>query len=231
MSRKRIRCSKCRKDYNPLLGSKFSTINLPYSKWLALIKLFESSVSIRSSSMKIGVSYETAWRIFHIVRRSILKEMARNDDVLRDEIKADKDIFEDRRHRVPRKIIVFGILERKKGRVRVEILKDVTARSVLNATVKKIMKGGVMYTDRWKGYDSLVFCGCKDMVNQKRFARDKVYVDEKEGFWTFACENMAKYHGVSPGMFLYYVKEMEWRYNNRGGDLFNMLVDYMLVVN
>lgn len=229
LSRKRIRCSRCKRDYNPILGSKFSTINLSYSKWLALIRLFESSVSARSASVQIGMSYETAWRAFHIIRRSILEEMARNDEALRSEIEADKDIFEDRRNRVPEKIIVFGILERKKGMVRVEILKNVTIRNVLHATVKKITKGGIVYTDRWKRYDSLVFYRCKDIKDQKRFSRDKVYLDEKEGFWSFACANMIKYHGVSTRKFLYYIKEMEWRYNNKEGNLFNMLVDYMLV--
>ena len=46
----------------------------------------------------------------------------------------------------------------------------------------------------------------------------------------FAKENMAKYPGVSPGKFLLYIKEMEWRYNNRNKDLFDLLLRYMLWV-
>jgi len=42
---------------------------------------------------------------------------------------------------------------------------------------------------------------------------------------------MAKHHGVSPGKFLLYIKEMEWRYNNRDEDTFSLLLDYMLGVN
>jgi len=41
-------------------------------------------------------------------------------------------------------------------------------------------------------------------------------------------ENMAKHHGVSPDKFLLYIKEMEWRYNHRDCDLFDLLLQYML---
>jgi transposase-like protein len=29
---------------------------------------------------------------------------------------------------------------------------------------------------------------------------------------------LIKHHGISRKKFLYYIKEMEWRYNNRGKD-------------
>lgn len=67
--------------------------------------------------------------------------------------------------------------------------------------------------------------------HQKRFARGQVYINGIEGFWSFAKERMAKYHGVSPQKFLYYIKEMEWRYNNRDRDLFDLIVNYMLGAN
>ena len=35
-------------------------------------------------------------------------------------------------------------------------------------------------------------------------------------------------HGVSPGKFLLYIKEMEWRYNNRDCNLLDILLKYML---
>ena len=33
-----------------------------------------------------------------------------------------------------------------------------------------------------------------------------------------------KYHGVSPKAFSLYIKELEFRYNNRGKDLFEELI-------
>jgi transposase len=49
-----------------------------------------------------------------------------------------------------------------------------------------------------------------------------------EGFWSFAKERLIKHHGISKNKFLLYIKEMEWRYNNRDYNLFDLLVKYML---
>lgn len=238
MSRKRLRCRKCRSDYNPLTGSKFSIINLPYSKWLALIKLFELAISARQASVQAGVSYKTALKSFHIIRRAILEHLAESDGTLRGEIEADEAYFGGRRkgnrgRGAKNKTIVFGILERRKGNVTVDIVNDVSAESLLDATVKKVRRGSIVYTDKWHGYDSLVFSGYRHLKidHQKRFARGQVYINGIEGFWSFAKERMAKYHGVSPQKFLYYIKEMEWRYNNRDRDLFDLIVNYMLGAN
>lgn len=137
MSRKRIRCRRCRIDYNPLLDSKFSDITLSYSKWLTLIKLFELSVSAKSSSMQTKISYKTTLNVFHVIQRTILEEMTRGDKALKDKIESNKTYF--------------GL-----GR---------------------------------------------------------------------------KNRGASTAKILYSIKEMEWRYNNRGMDLSDMIIDYMLGVN
>jgi transposase len=61
-----------------------------------------------------------------------------------------------------------------------------------------------------------------------KFKQGKVYINGIEGFWSFAKERLMKHHGISKEKFLYYIKEMEWRYNNREKDLFEILVDLML---
>jgi len=66
--------------------------------------------------------------------------------------------------------------------------------------------------------------------HNKVFGKGDVYINGIEGFWSFAKERMAKHHGVSPGKFLSYIKEMEGRYNHRDCDLFDLLLQYMLGV-
>jgi transposase len=60
------------------------------------------------------------------------------------------------------KTIVFGILE-SGGKVLVCILTDVKAESLMNKTVKKLRRGSIVNTDKWCGYDSLMFCGHRDL--------------------------------------------------------------------
>ena len=73
----------------------------------------------------------------------------------------DNSFFESKRkgtrgrgaaHKVP----VFGILERN-GVGKVEALKDVTAKTLLDLTIKTVRRGRIVYTDKFKSYDSLIF--------------------------------------------------------------------------
>lgn len=57
------------------------------------------------------------------------------------------------------------------------------------------------------------------------FAGGKVYINGLEGFWSFAKQRMAKFHGVSKEKFPLYLKEMEFRYNYRDRDIFEELAD------
>jgi len=50
------------------------------------------------------------------------------------------------------KTIVFGILERK-GKVSVDIVTDVSAKTLLAGTIKKVKRGSIVYTDKWRGHN------------------------------------------------------------------------------
>jgi transposase len=230
----RLRCSNCKKDYNPFFDTSFSKLRISSVSWLLLVKLFELEVSARKACIQLGLSYPTTLKGFNILRCSILKELARSDDTLRGEIEEDESYFGGRRkgkrgRGSENKTIVFGILERG-GKVSVSIIKDISAETLIHETVVKVRRGSIVYTDKWKGYDSLVFCGYRhlNIDHRYRFKQGKVYINGVEGFWGFAKERLIKYHGISKNKFLLYIKEMEWRYNNRNSNLFYLLIKYML---
>jgi len=116
------------------------------------------------------------------------------------------------------------------GKVSVSILTNVKAESLIDETVKKVRRGSIVYTDKWCGYDSLMFCGYRhlNIDHQYKFKQGKVYINGIEGFWSFAKERLMKHHGISKEKFLYYIKEMEWRYNNREKVLFVDLIHIIL---
>ncbi len=236
MNRGNFRCRNCKIDYNPLSSTHFSIVNIPLYKWLALIKLFELSISARKAAIEAGVSYPTALKAFGSIRRTIAEELAKKDRKLKGEIELDEAYFGGKRkgnrgRGAGNKVIVFGILERK-GKVSVDIVPNVSAETLLQSTVKKVRRGSIVYTDKWKSYDSLMFCGYRHLQidHGKRFSRGKVYINGIEGFWSFAKERLIKFHGISPRKFPYYIKEQEWRYNNKDKNLFELIVNYMLGV-
>jgi transposase len=61
----------------------------------------------------------------------------------------------------------------------------------------------------------------------KRFSTGKVYINGLEGFWSYAKERLIKHHGVSKEKFPLYLKEMEFRYNNRNTEIFYELAKYL----
>jgi transposase len=230
----RVRCKGCKKDYWPLQGTRFALIRISPSQWLSLVKLFELSTSARKASHEVHLSYKTTLRSYDILRRVLVEELAKTDDILKGELEADEAYFGGKRkgkrgRGAGGKTIVYGILERG-GRVSVSIVQDVSAESLMTETVKRVRRGSIVYTDKWRGYDSLMFCGYKhlNIDHRYKFKQGKVYINGIEGFWSFAKERLIKHHGISRKKFLYYIKEMEWRYNNRGKDLFEVLVDLML---
>ncbi len=235
MGSKRIRCKQCKRDCWPLKQTKFSLMKISPSKWLYLIKLFELSVSAKNASRELHLSYKTTLNGFNLLRQVIAEELAKYDEILKGEIEADESYFGGKRkgkrgRGAGHKTIVFGILERG-GKVSVTIVKDVKAESLMSETVKRVRRGSIVYTDRWRGYDSLMFCGFRHLSidHSFKFKQGKVYINGIEGFWSFAKERLIKHHGISKEKFLYYIKEMDWRYNNREQDLYDLLLGYMTV--
>ena len=163
----RVRCKGCKHDYWPLQGTRFTLLRITPSQWLSLIKLFELSTSARKASHEVHLNYKTTLRAYDILRRVLVEELARTDEILKGELEADEAFFGGKRkgnrgRGAGGKTIVYGILERG-GKVSVSIVQNVSAESLMTETVKRVRRGSIVYTDRWKGYDSLMFCGYKHL--------------------------------------------------------------------
>lgn len=228
----RYRCQRCRYCFGPFTGTWWGRLRLPWRTSLWLLKLFELEVTAHQAARQVGVSWPTAHRAFQLFRRALLAH--NRPALLQREVEADESYFGGRRkgkrgRGAAGKIPVFGILERK-GRVQVTVVPNVTAQTLLHETVKMVRRGTLVYTDKYKGYNTLTFCGYRRLqVNhRRRFARGKVHINGLEGFWSYAKGKLLKHHGVAPAHFPLYLFEMEFRYNNRGTDLFALFLAALL---
>lgn len=227
------RCGACGLSFSDFTGRWLARMNLSAVEWLWIIKLFEIGVSARKAAQEVDISYPSALKAFNLLRTCIVAHGPDSQVLLGGEVEIDESYFGGRRkgkrgRGAKNKIPVFGILERE-GQVRVEILKDLKAETLLGLTVKMVRRGSIVYTDKFRGYDSLMFCGYRHLRvdHQKRFSSGKVYINGLEGFWSFAKERLMKHHGISKEHFPLYIKEMEFRYNNRNHNLFIVLVNLM----
>lgn len=226
---KRFRCKRCGYTFHDFTGRWVNRLRISYKNWLWVIKLFELELSARRIAQQTGLSYPTVLKAVNVIRTSIVASSPEASELLGGVVEMDESYFGGRRkgkrgRGAAGKVPVFGILERN-GVVKVEAVKDVKARTLLDLTVKTVRRGSIVYTDKFKGYDSLMFCGYRhiNIDHKKFFANGKVYINGVEGFWSYAKERLIKFHGISKEKFPLYLKEMEFRYNNRGKSLFNLL--------
>lgn len=228
----RYRCKRCRYTFSDFTGRWINKLRIPRRDWLYILKLFELEVSARKACKEIRLSYPTVLKGYNIIRRAILVQ-DEEFPLLKGEIEADDTYFGGRRkgrrgRGAEGKVPVFGIIERR-GKVKVEVVKDVTASTLLSLAIKRVHRGSIVYTDKFKSYDSLMFCGYRHLRidHAKKFVQGKVYINTLEGFWAFAKERLIKFHGVSKRNFPFYLKEMEFRYNYRGENIFEILAKYI----
>lgn len=229
LAHKSFRCKRCGYTFHDFSGRWINKVQITTKDWLWIIKLFELELSARRIAEQVRLSYPTVLKAVTVIRMAIVSPTRDADKLLGGEVEMDESYFGGRRkgkrgRGAANKVPVFGILERN-GVVKVEVIKDVTAETLLNMTVKTVRRGSIVYTDKFRGYDSLMFCGYRHIKinHQKVFASGKVYINGVEGFWSYAKERLIKFHGISKEKFPLYIKEMEFRYKNRDKNIFNLM--------
>jgi transposase len=174
------------------------------------IMLFGLETSVNESAKQLGFAYNTVYHLYQTLRHAIIISDSDNGS-FSGEIEMDESYFGGRRkgnrgRGAAGKVPVFGILERG-GKVKVEAVSDVKGDILLELAIRKVKRGSLIYTDRFRSYNGLVSYGFKHrrIDHGKKFANGKVYINGIEGFWSFAKERLMKYHGVDPMKFPRYL--------------------------
>ena len=116
---------------------------------------------------------------------------------------------------------VFGFYQRN-GTVYVEFVRDAEKKTLQDIIKGRIVLRSKIYTDTWRSYRGLnrkgyyhktIDHGKQEYVKQGK--DNKVHINGIEGFWGYLKEQLLKHHGVSKANLIYYVKEQEFRFNNR----------------
>lgn len=129
---------------------------------------------------------------------------------------------EDRRKRgrgAENKIPVFGIKKRDDGSVYTKIIEN-ASRTTLFPIIRELVTkhDSVIYTDKFRTYDGLVFDGYKHyrINHSKKYSNRKgIHINGIENFWSFAKLRLAKFRGLSRSNFYFHLKESEFRYNKK----------------
>ncbi|MGB4076493.1 MAG: IS1595 family transposase [Minisyncoccia bacterium] len=211
---------------HPLARTIFEKSSTPLSIWFHVMFLFAShknGVSAKTIQRETGVTYKTAWRIGHQVR----KLMEQGGDLLSGEVEADETYYGKggtNAMKFKNKQAVLGVVERK-GRVRVKKAPNRRAEIVLPFIKENVERGSFMVTDEYRGYDKLSFGAYGyQHVNVKHgknhYSWKGQHTNTIEGFWgQFKRSVRGTYSFVSAQHLQAYLNEFAYRYNTRASSV------------
>jgi transposase-like protein len=218
-------CQWCGNHLHPTVGTPFEDSRTPLQFWFYAIYLFTTSrhgVSGKELQRQLGVTYKTAWRMGHEIRKHMAEVDGEN--MLSGQVEIDETLVggyrEGKRGRgAAGKTIVFGMLERD-GEVMTKVVEDVKTKTLQPLITGNVEKGSTIHTDELGSYNGLNRQGYKhNTVNHGagEYVRGNSHVNGLESFWKHLKASIRGTHiHVSKKHLAKYAKEFEFRFNRRG---------------
>ncbi|WP_022661511.1 transposase [Paucidesulfovibrio longus] len=233
----RLRCSACKYTFQPFSGRWINNGALSCTEWLKLTERFVRELSPHQIKEELGLSYNTVYKALTALRFAILAHSADAAQLLGPETGLDSYLKGNRLTGGPKQmrqdtIPVFGLL-RKDDLVFIDLMPGFQAETVfhfhLNFHLKLQRAGNLVYTDRYRDYAALVFCGNESLpYGIIRRSDEPPFIDaSQDEFWCMAKERLRSFRGISCQRFALYLKELEFRFNNRTRPIFDQLLGFL----
>jgi len=203
------------------------------ARFRRLLRLFALDLTAADAARLTDLSVRSVNDIYLRIRERLAYACEEEGRVTSGQVEVDESYFGPKRVRGKRgrgaggKTIVFGIFKRN-GKVYTEIVEDCSKRSLLRVIRGQVAPRTVIHSDGWRGYDGLVDVGYKKHYRvhhaTDEFARGKSHINGIESFWGYAKRRLVKFNGVPNRTFYFHLKETEFRFNHRRGNLYQALL-------
>ena len=199
-----------------------------------IVRCFAADLTALQTAELTGLNRNTINRFYRGLRERILIACEQQRPLF-GVIEVDESWFGAKRVKGKRgrgaygKTTVFGIFERE-GQVYTEIVPDASKATLQGIIRGKVDPTSIINTDGWRGYNGLVDLGYGHFRvdhSKDEFARGRVHINGIEGVWGLAKVRLAKFKGIKKSTLHLYLKETEWRYNNRSSDKVRLLLSYL----
>jgi transposase len=225
-------CDKCGNHIYPLAGTIFEKTSTPLRIWFHAMYLMGSTrcgISAKQIQRETGVTYKTAWRMFHQIRK-LMSEDLRLGGPDGNGVEMDEMYHGGRRKNESGRLLrgnkgkntmVLGVVERK-GRIVARATND-KSMAATNTLVKEyVMPQTTIFTDEAAAYKQLPQLEGMGYEHKRINHSAKVYVmgdvhtNTIEGFWSLVKRGIGGvYHSVSAKYLQSYLDEYSFRYNRR----------------
>jgi transposase-like protein len=231
-----IQCNACKGNFTVTVGTVFERSKVPLNKWLLATYLLSSSkkgMSAHQLHRMIGVTYKTAWFMFHRIREAMKDTGGDPIGGYGKTVEADETYvggkvsnrhagqrFGDKKSSPFRdKQPVVSLVERG-GKVRSIHIAKVTGPKLREILVTNADRGSWLMTDEHSGYKAVgkEFVGHGTVSHSTgEYGRKGVFhTNTVEGFFSiFKRGIIGIYHHVSEAHLKRYAAEFDFRYNTR----------------
>lgn len=227
-SRRVVACQNCGHQVSPTANTIYHHSSTPLSLWFHATFLMASTrcgISAKQVEREIGVTYKTAWRMCHLIR----KQLDEGNHALgggSGNVEVDETYFGGKRQGkrgrgAEGKTAVIGTVERQ-GQLNAIAVPNVQQSTVLPLIQSNVCKSATVYTDTFNVYNPVSRMGyTHETVNHgtDEYVRGAAHTNTIEGFWSLIKRGIdGVYHAVSPKYLQNYVAEYTFRYNHRNDE-------------
>jgi len=221
-SRPVYECRHCGHQISPMAGTPFEKSRTPLQKWFYAMYLFTTSrhgVPAKELQRQLGVTYKTAWRIGHEIRKYMTD--VDGDGTYGSHVEMDETYMGGYKAGAiggKGKQAVFGIVERN-GSLQTYPIPDRRRKTIQAIVSERVSPRALISTDEAVCYEYLGKAGyrhgtvCHEIGE---YVKGPHHTNTLEGFWARLKNSIRGTHiSVSRKHLHKYLGEFEYRYNMR----------------
>lgn len=225
------KCRECKKQFSVKVGTIFEDSAISLDKWLCAMWMMancKNGVSSYEIADALGVTQKSAWFMMHRIRYAV---HTGSINKMSGTVEADETFIGGaarfmHKHKREQKVhgrgpggkeIVFGLLERNTGKVRVHHVATRRKGELVNIVRENVRKGSEVMTDELLSYDGLDSEYAHKVINHaESYAEGNVSTNRMENFWSLLKRSIkGTYVSVEPFHLFRYLDEQAFRYNER----------------
>lgn len=240
--RRAFACQWCGHHVYPCAGTVFEKSSTPLTLWfhaMYLMTATRNGVSAKELQRQLGVTYKTAWRMGHEIRK-LMGERNKLKEPLSGHVEIDETYIGGKatgkgRHGAlsgDNKTIVMGMIQRG-GPFKGQIIPNVKRHTLRPIIRENVEYGSTISTDELSAYNVLPVYGYqhgKVSHRQKQYVNGLFHVNNIENFWKHLKGGIRSTHmSVSPKYLQNYIEEFGFRYNHRKepGTMFYRMLSHL----
>lgn len=221
-------CGDCRKQFTVTVGTVFERSKVPLNKWLLATFLMASSkkgISAHQLHRTIGVTYKTAWFMFHRIREAMrggtLAPMGGGGGTVEiDETYIGIDPTGPKKKRAyHHKMKVLSLVDRATGNARSFVVYEMNTATILPILQENVSREAKIMTDQARWYKPVTGgFAAHDTVDhsKKEYVVGDLHTNTIEGYFSIFKRGMKGVYQHCGKQHLHrYMAEFDFRYSNR----------------